>query len=357
MLEGPNKLVIIKSDARLDEDGKQILATLKHISKESFNVYLICPPGPLSAEAKLVKNIDVINVPIGNFFYFKSYFALKNALQLIRSKAPIFKPTIIHTYGFWAAYWTAFIKFEEFLFVHSISYKKFDRKILNSQNLLVVPFTYLSERLSTGYSVAKDKIRLIPLAVDVESIKPHHYKKMVKHVNNAPIIGIYFEVFSKREVNFVLNYLRGMHKIYSLAQINIITEESWEKAQEIFIKHRVNHFVRIGSTFNLKNLISKWDLFIDYSADHEKAVMAMFAGVPTLMMKKAHSIDTITHKKHGLHYHANDAELLCKKSTEVLKNPALAAKLRREAKEHARKFSFANVAKILEEEYIRLLER
>jgi glycosyltransferase involved in cell wall biosynthesis len=223
--------------------------------------------------------------------------------------------------------------------------------------MIMVPVENIKRKLQSEFHfLSEARIRVVPSAVDIEKIRPEHQKNKIRHNVKCPNIGVFSRKLNSENIKNLVRIFDEVRKHFPLAIVNVISEDDGDvKLNGLMRKRNAKHFINILGRSKFHESYRKWDVCLDLSGDHEHTVMAMRAGIPVVAMKEPAIIEGISHNMYKARVE-NNPKNAAKKIIEILRNPSLAARLKREEIEHSKQFSYNNIASIIEKEYINLLK-
>ncbi len=372
MVQQKIKLIEIIADSSLGGGPRHVLGLIKHIDKNLFDVYVICPSGYLSAEAKQINGVTVINVAMRSKFDLVSLWQIKQAINKIRAEKDPFGPLIVHTHGSRAGFLgriAAPLKakrvYTEHRFDADYHLKNqinewLQRKILSAQNhrsqLIIAVSNSVKDFLVRNNFAPEEKIRVIPNAINLTNEKPKHI--IAKNLT-APIIGNIANLNYQKGQIYLINAMPIILKKYPMATLEIIGEGDERKILESEIKklRLQKHISLLGNKNKVEKYLQHWTVFVLPSIAETFGIVlleAMAYGLPIVATKVGGIPDVIIHKKNGLLVEPKNEKALAKAILEVLDHPPLAAKFKREGFSRVKNFDWKEIIKKLEQEFIEL---
>jgi len=375
MTEGNKiKLIEIIADSSLGGGPKHVLGLIKNIDKEKYDVYVLCPSGFLSAQAKFL-NIPVFNIAMRSKFDLISIYKIKQAINGIRAKYDPFGPTIVHTHGPRAGLLGRLAApvgvkkvHTEHIFDSSYHLKNplnelIQRRILREQNsksdLIIAVSSSVKKFLIKEKMAKPNKVVVIPNGIEISDIK---YKKTsVKADTKAPVIGTIGNLNFQKGHSYLIEAMAEVIKKYPLATLEIIGEGEEGKILEDQIKKLglERHISLLGYKTEIGKYLQHWSVYASSSISETFGIAvleAMSEGVPVVATKVGGIVDIITNDKNGLLVASKNSHLLADRVIEILNRPALAAKLKREGRERAKDFAWSKVIKLLENSFTSILD-
>lgn len=370
------KLVQVIADSGFGGGPKHVLSILKNIDTKIFELYLVCPPGQLSVEGKLMPKVEVFNFkPVSKFNIF-AILKLRRIFNKIRSSYDPFGPTIIHSHGPRAGFmareaapnditqvYTEHIYGAEYHLNNPIN-EWLQKKILTRGNertdLIIAVSNSVKKYLIDAKLAPEEKIKVIPNGIEINE-RSREYKKRIKLGNKHPIIGTVGNLNLQKGQIYLVEAMKEILKKYPLATLEIIGDGSErqnleQKIEQLDLGH---HITLLGYKTDINQYLWHWDAFVLPSISETFGIVvleAMNAGVPVVASKVGGVSDIIHDDRNGILIKPREPELIAENVIEILEHPALAAKLKREGKERVKDFDWKEIVKILEKEYIRILK-
>lgn len=376
-MEGKIKLIQVIADAKIGGGPKHVLGILKNINKDLFDVYLVCPPGYLSAEGKLISKIEVINFNPRSKLDLMAFLKLKNIFGLILTNNNPFGPVIIHAHGARAGlmaravapkraktvYTEHRIDGDYFLpnFINDWCQKKILAKQNHKTNLIIAVSSSVKKFLINQNNDLRHKIKLIPNAIDEDRLLKISRKRNLKTVHRAPVIGNIGNLNVQKGHIYLIEAMKKVRDTFPLATLEIIGDGEEKDILKDQIKRLDlgKNVTLYGYRHDIDRFMQGWDVFVSSSIAETFGIVileAMQAGVPIVATKVGGVPDIITNQKNGILVESQNADAIAEGIIQVLKHPPLAAKLRREAYSRVREFSWKIVITELEKEYLKLFK-
>lgn len=378
-MTGGNKIKVIQviADSKIGGGPKHVLGILKNINKDIFDVYLVCPPGYLSAEGKLIPKVSVINFNPRSKFDLTAFIKLKKIFRIIRAESDPFGPLIIHAHGARAGLIARVVaprraktvytehRIDDDFFLTNFINDWLQKKILAKQNhktdLIIAVSSSVKKFLLNQNSDLGQKIKLIPNAIDEDRLSKISRKQSTKSVHRAPVIGNIGNLNVQKGHIYLIEAMKKVRDAFPLATLEIIGDGEEKDILEDQIK-KLNlgkNVTLFGYRHDIDKFTQGWDVFVSSSIAETFGIVileAMQAGVPIVATKVGGVPDIITHQKNGILVESKNAEAIAEGIIQVLKHPPLAAKLRREAYNRVRDFSWKIVINEIEQEYLALFK-
>lgn len=362
-----------------------MLGILKHIDKKVFEAYLVCPSGYLSAEAKQVSGVEVINFSSRSKFDIFAIFKLRHILNLVRSSRDPFGPMIIHSHGPRAILFAGYAKpigvksvytehrWDESYHLRNPINDWLQRAILRKQNLktnlIIAVSSSVKKFLSETDIVHKEKIKVIPNAVEITGhpLRSSGYAGQAKGGSRgaadpkAPIIGTIGNLNYQKGHSYLIEAMEEIVKHFPLATLEIIGEGEERPILEDKIKKLglTHHVTLSGQKFSPKQYLKHWSAFVLPSVAETFGIVvleAMEAGIPVIATKVGGIPDIITSGKNGILVESKNAKELADSVIKTLSNLPLLASLKREGLKRVKDFSWDKVIKQIETSYIELFK-
>lgn len=373
------KLVQIIADSSLGGGPRHVLGLIKNIDKSVFDVFVICPSGYLSAEAKQIKGVVVFNLPMRSKFDLKAIFKIKKIINDIRTSVNPFGPLIVHTHGsragllgrlaspFHAKKVYTEHRFDEEFHLKNPLNEWIQKRMLSAQNhrsdLIIAVSSSVKKYLIESKMAPKDRIVIIPNGINLRDSKTEDRRpaRSTGSVLRAPVIGNIGNLnFQKGQV-YLVQAMTEVLKKYPLATLEIIGEGEERKILEAEIKKLKlgSHVTLLGSKNVVDKYLKHWSVFVSASIAETFGIVileAMKYGLPIVATRVGGVPDIITQRKNGILVESESPKALARGVIEVLESPALAAKLKRGGLERVRDFDWKNIIKSIEKQYITLFE-
>lgn len=377
MSEQRIKLIEIIADSSLGGGPRHILDLVKNIDKVIFDVYVICPGGYLSAEAKQIKGVTVCNVQMLSKFDLVALWNIKKTINKIRAEKDPFGPLIVHTHGSRAGLLGRIAspvnakkvytehRFDEDFHLKNPINEWIQKKIIQAQNhrsdLIIAVSRSVRIFLTKNNMAPEDKIVTIPNGIDLKNADNSRQITAGKNTK-APIIGNIGNLNYQKGQIYLIEAMPYILEKYPLAQLEIIGEGEERSALEAEIK-------RLGlkksvTLLGHKNIIDKymkqWSVFALPSVAETFGIVileAMNMGLPIVASRVGGVSDIIAQRKNGILIEPRNSKQLANSILEVLDHPVLAAKLKREGLERVKDFDWKKIVKKIEKEYLGLFRQ
>lgn len=352
---------------------KHVLGILSNIDRKIFEPFLICPPGYLSAEGKLLPGVEVFNFNPKSKFDIFAFFKLRSIIHSILSSRDPFGPAIIHSHGpraglmaRWGAPPTAKTVHTEHNFnenyhlknpLNELFQKRFLKRQNNKTDLIIAVSTAVKNYLINSGMAPKTKVVLVPNGINIKSKGSASSIKS----NKSPIIGAIGNLNYQKGYTYLLDAMPAILKKYPMASLEIIGEGEDRSALEDQIKKLKlqKHVTLLGHKNILDKYFKHWSLYVMPSVSETFGIAileAMQAGVPVVATRVGGIPDIITNNKNGLLVEPKNANAIANGITQILDSPATASKLRREGTKRVEDFDWKKVIKQLEEKFLALFE-
>lgn len=367
------KLVQIIADSSLGGGPRHVLDLVKNIDKEKFDVYIICPGGFLSAEAKQVKDVTVYNVQMRSKFDLVALWDIKKIINKIRTEKNPFGPLIIHAHGSRAGLLGRLAspihakkvytehRFDQDFHLKNPLNEWVQKKLLQIQNfnsdLIIAVSSSVKKYLILSRMAPQEKIVIIPNGVDLAVVGKSVNRLSTDH--KAPIIGTIGTLNFQKGHIYLIEAMPYILEKYPLATLEIIGEGEERVVLEAEIK-RLNlekHVTLYGIKSDNTKYMRQWNVFALPSIAETFGIVileAMSMGLPVVATKVGGIVDIITSKKNGILVEKQNSKQLAKSILEVLDHPVLASKLKREGLVRVKDFDWRDIIKKVEKEYLRL---
>jgi len=368
------KVVQIIADSDLSGGPKHVLGLLKNLDKDLFECFLICPPGQLSIEAKLIPKVEVANVVMKSKFDIISMFEIHGEIEKIRADKNPFGPIIIHLHGARAGLLGGFavkrnipIIYTEHRYdagyhlknpVNEFIQKMVLKRLLKKSKSVIAVSGSVKDFLTKSGMAAKEKIQVIPNGIELQLTTYNLQEpKKIKEGNKAPVIGTVGNLNIQKGQKYLVQAMVEILQHYPLATLEIIGEgplrEDLESlAEDLKIKNRV---ALLGARKDVFAHLRHWDVFVLPSIAETFGIAileAMQAGVPVVASKVGGILDIIDHRSEGILVSPRDPAEIAEAVKEILDHPAFAAKLKKAGRDRVKDFDWKKVIKEIEELYL-----
>ena len=366
------KLIQIIADSSLGGGPRHVLDLIKNIDKEVFEVYVICPSGYLSAEAKQIKGVNVYNISMRSKFDLVALWNIKKTINFICADHDPFGPLVIHTHGSRAGLlgrlasplhakkvYTEHRFDEEFHLKNPVN-EWIQKKMLAVQNhrsdLIIAVSRSVKDYLARSYMAPEKKIQIIPNGIDLK-LSVTSYQLSVDR--KAPIVGNVGNLNYQKGQIYLIQAMPEVIIKYPLATLEIIGEGEERRVLEAEVKklNLAKHVTLLG----YKNIVDKyykhWSVFVSSSIAESFGIVileAMKYSLPVVATRVGGVPDIITHRKNGILVEPRNEKALARAILEVLESPALTAKLKRASLERVKDFDWKEIIKKIEKEYLGL---
>lgn len=373
MHEGRIKLIQVIADSSMGGGPKHVLGILSNIDQKVFEPFLVCPPGYLSAEAKLIKGVEVYNFKPRSKFDLIAMFKLRSIIHKIMAQNNPFGPTIVHSHGPRAYLMSNFASPPTVKRVYTEhrwdddyhlknSFNEFiQKRILKNQfdkahMVIAVSSSVKKYLLKTGM-VSKDRLIVIPNGINSVNSKP-----LTVNGHKSPILGNIGNLNMQKGHSYLIDAMPEILKKYPLATLEIIGEGEERKPLEDQIKkiQLQRHVSLLGYRNHTEKYLRHWSVFVLSSVAETFGIVvleAMKAGVPIVAAKVGGVEDIIIQNKNGILVKPRDPKAIARGVLDLLDNHALMAKFRREGPKRAKDFDWEKVILQLESAYTELFNR
>lgn len=371
------KLIQVIADSNMGGGPKHVLGILANIDRKIFEPFLICPPGYLSAEGKLLPGVEVFNFNPRSKFDLFAILKLHATIHKILSSHDPFGPAIIHAHGpragmmaRWSAPSTVKIVYTEHRWDEDYHLKNplndmIQRKMLRRQNskanlIIAVSLSVKKYLISSGLA-SKDKVIVIPNGISMKETitKKQDANKFQITNSKSQIIGTIGNLNYQKGHTYLIDAMPEILRKYPLVTLEIIGEGEDRSALEDQI--RKLKLEKQVTLLGHKNIVSKylkhWSVFVLSSVAETFGIVvleAMQAGVPIVATKVGGVPDMITNEKNGILIPSQSSKAIAEAVIDLLEKPAMAAKLKREGLKRVEAFDWKKIIKELEKNYIEL---
>lgn len=374
-MEGKIKLIEIIADSSLGGGPRHVLDLIKNIDKELFDVYVICPGGYLSAEAKQIADVTVHNIQMKGKFDLVALWDIKRTINIIRAKKDPFGPLIVHTHGSRAGLLGRLAsplyakkvytehRFDEDFHLKNPINEWVQKKVIQVQNhrsdLIIAVSRSVRDFLTENNMAPEEKIVVIPNGIDLSAVSKSANQLSANY--KGPIIGNIGNLNHQKGQIYLIEAMPFILEKYPLAKLEIIGEGEERKILEAEILGL--DLAKCVTLCGHKNLIEKymreWSVFVLPSVAETFGIAvleAMNAGLPVVASRVGGLADIITQRKNGILVEPRNSKKLANAILEILDHPVLAAKLKREGLARARDFDWKEIIKKIEKEYLSLFK-
>jgi len=372
MAEGNRiKLVQVIAESGLGGGPSHVLGILQNIDQKIFDLYLICPSGYLSKEAKKIDGITVFNTPMISKFDMASLLEIKAILARIRVKYNPFGPMMVHSHGARAGLLARMVMPRGIRNIYTEHRWDYDFKLSNPinnwmQKWLLKRMNFKSDLVIAVSSSVKDflikeklasgkRIVVIPNAVNLTSLQPIKIKEKITH----PIIGTIGNLKSVKGQEYLIRAMKDIVKDFPLATLEIIGEgEERGNLEGLIRKLKLEHNVSLlGYKENPMPFMRHWNVFVLPSVAETFGIVLLEAasvGLPIVATKVGGIPDIIQDKKIGVLVAPKNSKAIAKEVVDLIRHPVKAAKYKSAALERVKDFEWKKVIKVLEENYLKL---
>ena len=372
MAEGNRiKLVQVIAESGLGGGPSHVLGILQNIDQKIFDLYLICPSGYLSKEAKKIDGITVFNTPMISKFDMASLLEIKAILARIRVKYNPFGPMMVHSHGARAGLLARMVMPRGIRNIYTEHRWDYDFKLSNPinnwmQKWLLKRMNFKSDLVIAVSSSVKDflikeklasgkRIVVIPNAVNLTSLQPIKIKEKITH----PIIGTIGNLKSVKGQEYLIRAMKDIVKDFPLATLEIIGEgEERGNLEGLIRKLELEHNVSLlGYKENPMPFMRHWNVFVLPSIAETFGIVLLEAasvGLPIVATKVGGIPDIIQDKKSGVLVAPRNSKVIAKEVVDLIRHPVKAAKYKSAALERVKDFEWKKVIKVLEENYLKL---
>lgn len=385
-----SKIKLVQIIAEIDAIGggpKHVLGILNNIDQTKFDLFLICPAGELSSEAKNIKGIEVLNVDMDSKFNLSAILKIRKYLSQIQAKGNPFGPMIVHTHGpragllgresikagmisvytehIWGPGYHLENRFNEIL-------QKRMLKRLNLKTHLVIAVSNAVKKYLIDEKLAlEERVIVIPNGITITSnLKPPRFAKAprdrqtskIRSRNyNNQIIGTVGSLKKIKGQIFLIQAMPEVIKKFPHLMLEIVGEgEERENLQSQISNLKIErHVTLLGKKNHIEEIISRWSVFVLPSIAETFGISileANAAGVPVVASGVGGVADIIKDQKTGILIEPEKPHQIAKAIIKLLEHPAYAAKLARGGREKVREFEWKKVIGQLEKAYLKLVK-
>lgn len=227
----------------------------------------------------------------------------------------------------------------------------------------ISPLNYLKEQVVEKTNMICEKIKVIPLAIDVDYFSVKKYtrqqafeKLKLPHFTD-PLIGIIGRIDPQKGQLFVLNAVNELNKkkkkvhllIFGSPTINEKAGEDYlAEMKEYVAQHKLNNFVHfIPYSKDVKLFYDAVDVFAMASTNEAFGMVtleAMASGVIVIGSNVAGTPEILNNGEFGLVYQLNNIEDFCEKVKWTLSHPESAAAMIARAAIEVKKYDEKKIA-------------
>jgi len=372
------KVVQVIADSDIGGGPAHVLGILKHLDRDHFDPYLICPAGNLSSEAKSIPGVQVFNVTMKSKFDFSAFFEIKKRLHQIQAQNYPFAPMIAHFHGARAGFLGRFVMPRHIVNIyteHSIDknyhlanpinewiQKKMTARLNQRSNLVIAVSSSVENFLLKKNLSPKGRTIVIPNGLDLETFANHiTNSKRVDTVHHAPIIGSIGSLNRQKGYTYLIEAMTKVLKHFPLATLEIIGKgpEEDNLKREIRDNNLERHITLLGEKKEIQSYLKNWDVFALPSISETFGIVvleAMKAGIPVVATKVGGIKDIIEDKESGLLVESKNPHKLADSIIDLLQHPVLASKLKRNGLNRVEDFDWKRVIKKIESAYLQTLK-
>ena len=373
------KIKLVQIIAEKDAVGggpKHVLGILNNIDQTKFDLFLICPAGELSKEAKKIKAVEVFNLDMDSKFNLFAIMKIKKYLSQIQAQGNPFGPMIVHTHGpragllgresikagmisvytehIWGPGYHLENRFNEML------QKKMLRKLNSKTHLIIAVSNSVKKYLIDEKMALEERIIVIPNGITITSnLKPQTSKIRRQNYNNQ-IIGTVGSLKKVKGQIYLIQAMPEVIKKFPHLMLEIVGEgeERGNLEEEIKNLKLERHITLLGQKNDIEKIISRWSVFVLPSISETFGISILEAdafGIPVVASNVGGVTDIIKDKKTGILVEPTKPQQIARAIIKLIEHPAYAAKLARQGRERVKDFEWKKIIKRLESEYLKLI--
>ena len=374
-----SKIKLVQIIAEKDAIGggpKHVLGILNNIDQTKFDLFLICPTGELSREAKNIKGVEVFNLDMESKFNLPAIFKIRKYLSQIQAKGNPFGPMIVHAHGpragllgresikagmisvytehIWGPGYHLENRFNEML------QKKMLRKLNSKTHLIIAVSSAVKKYLIDQKMALEERIVVIPNGITTTSnLKPQTSKITSKNYDNQ-IIGTVGSLKKIKGQIFLIQAMPEVIKKFPHLMLEIVGEGEEEENLKFQISNLKieRHVTLLGRRGDVEKIIFRWSVFVLPSIAETFGISILEAnavGIPVVASSVGGVTDIVKDNKTGILVEPEKPHQIAEAVIKLLEHPAYAAKLAREGKERVKEFEWGKVIGQLEKAYLKLL--
>ncbi|MEK9155871.1 MAG: glycosyltransferase family 4 protein [Patescibacteria group bacterium] len=354
------KVVQVIADSAPGGGPSHVLGLLKHLDKQRFECFLICPSGYLAREAKKIAAVEVINLPFRSKFDLWSLWQFNRILQQIRVKGDPFGSMIVHSHGSRAGLAARWRRLTLVKYIYTEHRFDADFHLKNSLNekvqlwllgvlnhktdWIVAVSTSVANFLLKNNLAPPGRLTVIPNAIEAERIKPPNLHSFAK----APVIGTIGNLNTQKGHCYLIKAFDLLSQKYPESRLEIVGGGD----QEDNIKYQISNIKNkkgitlLGRREEPEKFLKKWDVFVLPSVAEAFGIVlleAMAAGVPIVAANVGGIPDIIENNKNGVLVPPRQPEALAKAIGEILDNQAKARELSRRGLARVQVFTWPKI--------------
>ncbi|MEI6499165.1 MAG: glycosyltransferase family 4 protein [bacterium] len=366
------KLVLVIADSDLGGGPKHVLGILKNINKKKYECFLICPNGSLASFAREIKGVTVLINKFGSKFDLISAWAIYDNLHKIQSLGHPFSPMIVHFHGARAGFLGRIFLPKHITTIyteHSLDKNfhlknKFNeyiqKKILARQNrktnLIIAVSSSVKEYLLGAKLSPAERTIVLSNGIELDNFGLNVPARKIKVGNHHPVIGSIGNLNPQKGYEYLVKAMPEVLKAFPLATLEIVGEGlERRKLEKMVVSLKLGHHVSfLGKRININKHLLDFDVFVLPSVSETFGLVlleAMKAGVPIVATAVGGITDVVEEGKSGLLIEPRNPKQLSKNIITILKNPVLAAKLKRGGLERVKRYDWSEIIKNLEKIY------
>lgn len=365
------KIVQIIADSSLSGGPKHVLGLLQNIDKARFECHLICPVGNLSAEARKISGVEVINIRMSSKFDLVSIFEIRAEVSKIQATGDPFSKMIVHTHGVRAGLLARLFLPENIITIYTEHRYDADYhlknplneyvqkkvlKYLNKKTDLIIAVSSSARDYLVGYGLApKGRVMVIPNAVNVTPVKAAE----ARAIGEAPVIGTVGSLNRQKGQRYLIEAMTAISSRYPEATLKIAGRgEEEANLKGLTAKLGLLKHVRfLGEVKDISKFLETLDVFVLPSVAETFGIVlleAMQAGVPVVATKVGGVSDVVQDGKNGLLVRSRNSKSLADAIISILSKPSLAAKFRSNGLERSKEFDWKKIIEKIEDVYERI---
>lgn len=383
------KIKLVQIIAEKDVIGggpKHVLGILNNIDQKKFDLFLICPAGELSKEAKKIKAVEVFNLDMDSKFNLFAIMKIRKYLSQIQAQGNPFGPMIVHTHGpragllgrealkagmisvYTEHIWGPGYRLENR--INEILQKKILKQLNSKTHLIIAVSSAVKKYLVDQKLASEERVIVISNGITTDSNlksfdRPRTGSKTsklrdLKHHHNQ-MIGTVGSLKKVKGQIFLIQAIPEIIKKFPHLMLEIVGEgeERDNLEQEIKNLKLQRHVSLLGKKNDIEKIINRWSVFILPSIAETFGISileANIAGIPVIASRVGGVTDVTTDKKTGMLVEPEKPDQISEAIINLLEHPAYAAKLTRGGKERAKLYDWRVIIKKIEAVYTDLVK-
>lgn len=343
-----NKLKVLEiiGDATLAGAPRHLLTLLENFNYEKFEIFVICPPGPLAGEIKILKeSVNLYIVPM------HSKFDLK-AISEIRSEIRHIRPDLIHVHGTRAGSLGRIASiglkypliYTEHLWTKDYHLSSHLENILQITALWFLDmFTTLNIAVSQAvkdFMVGSQVSRPDKITVIYNAIKPSKKKAKIFSQENVTL-GTVGTLNNQKGVQYLILAMPRILKEFPRTKLVVVGEGFYkDHLKELVRKTKLNRSVIFtGFVKDIVEEMINFDIYVQPSISESfglAIVQAMDLGLPVVATNTGGIPEVVTTGKSGLLVEAKNSLALTEAILTLIRDQDKAKRMGKLGEEEAK---------------------